>query len=245
MNNRLFLLCIVVFAMVIQPFAVQGKVQGNPNKVTIIIEPVFNGTPLQLTDKYYINEHGDSLFIDLFRFYITNLELYAGDLKVKDANAHLVDAENTATQTFSVAGIASGSYTSVRFTLGVDSIANKSGANSGDLDPTTGMYWAWNSGYIMAKLEGRSKVCKTLHHAFEFHIGGYMPPYNAARLVELQLPKGAMVTNESNTTIRIKADAAAWFSGKLDLATFNNVVIPGKEANLIADKYARMFSVIE
>ncbi|MCW3121619.1 MAG: hypothetical protein JWQ38_1111 [Flavipsychrobacter sp.] len=207
----------------------------------IVIEPVFNGAPLKLADQYYVNEHGDTLFIDLFRFYITNLQLRSDKTVAKDVNSHLVDAEVTYSCRFAVNNVAEGNYTSLHFTLGVDSVTNTNGANGGDLDPVNGMYWAWNSGYIMAKMEGRSNVCKTRHHAFEFHIGGYMPPYNAARTVSITLPEAAVVKSGGKTVIHIKADAAAWFTG-VDLSRQNSIMIPGKEACAVADKYVKMFT---
>lgn len=211
--------------------------------VTIVIEPVFNGQPLMLAGESYVDEHGDTMYIDQFRFYITHIKLSVGSLTAEDTNSHLVDAENPATNTFRVNDIYAGSFTSMDMTIGVDSIANTSGANGGDLDPAKGMYWAWNTGYIMAKLEGRSNVCKTLHHAFEFHIGGYKPPYNAARTVNVKFKHDIYVLNGCNTIIKIKADAAAWFKGNLDLSKLNDVVMPGKDANTIADNYAQMFSI--
>lgn len=213
-----------------------------PGSVTIVIEPVFNGQPLQLGNQYYVNQHGDTVYIDLFRFYITNLKIVTGERVVADTNNHLVDAEADSTLKFSVRHVPSGQCSSLQFMIGVDSIANTSGANGGDLDPSKGMYWAWNTGYIMAKLEGHSAVCKTLHHAFEFHIGGYMPPYNAVREVKVKLADPVAIMNGCTTIIKIKADVAAWFGGNLDLSKLNDVVIPGKEANIIADNYSKMFS---
>jgi methanobactin biosynthesis MbnP-like protein len=210
--------------------------------ITVIIDPVFNGAPLQLTDQYYIDAHGDTLSVDLLKFYITHLKLMIDSFVAEDTASHLVDAENPASLKFQVHNIYAGVYTTMQFMIGVDSIANTSGANGGDLDPAKGMYWAWNTGYIMAKLEGHSKVCKTLHHAFEFHVGGYQPPYNAARRITVIFPKNVFVYNGMNTIIRIKADVAAWFYGDLDLSKTNNVVIPGKDANIIADNYGQMFS---
>jgi hypothetical protein len=135
-----------------------------------------------------------------------------------------------------------GVYDQLSFTLGVDSIANTSGANGGDLDPIKGMYWAWNSGYIMAKLEGRSKACKTLHHAYEYHIGGYMPPYNTARQVTLKLRQPITAKKGTTNTVQLSADVSKWFSG-IDLRSVNSIVIPGKEAMQMADRYTTMFSV--
>ena len=244
MKQRFLLLCVIVFLVSFLVPAI-GHSKPAPLKngwVTIIIEPVFNGEPLVLRDQNYVDEHGDTLSIDLFRFYITHARFKFDSFVSEDTTSHLVDFENEATTRFNVYNVTAGIYSSVQFMAGVDSIANTSGANGGDLDPEKGMYWAWNTGYIMAKLEGHSKVCKTLHHVFEFHIGGYKLTYNTARTVNVKLPKPVYVLNGCNTIIKIKADAAAWFKGNLDLSKLNNVVKPGKDAGIIADNYAQMFS---
>ena len=49
-----------------------------------------------------------------------------------------------------------GNYNSLSFLLGVDSMHNVSGAQTGALDPANDMFWTWNSGYVMAKMEGAS-----------------------------------------------------------------------------------------
>ncbi|MFI5196775.1 MAG: MbnP family protein [Chitinophagales bacterium] len=212
--------------------------------ITIIIEPVYNGKPLKLANQYYVNGHGDTLYIDLFKFYISNVKLSAGSSYVSYPDRHLIDAENITSLAFHIDNIPSGSFTSMQFMVGVDSTTNTLGANYGDPDTAKGMYRGGNSGYIMAKLEGRSKVCKTLRHVFEFHIGGYMTPYNAARIAKIELAKTIDVKNGKNIIIRIKADAAAWFR-EIDLSKVNRIVTPGKEACRIADNYAQMFSLIE
>ncbi len=211
-------------------------------KITILIEPAFNGRPLVPGDTQYVNGNGDTLTVDLLKFYITNVELISAHGTFADRVPHLIDAEQPASCKFDIGNIDAANYVALQFTLGVDSIANTSGANGGDLDPAKGMYWAWNSGYVMAKLEGRSARCKTLHHAFEFHIGGYMPPYNAARAVRLKLPAALIVQENAQATIHITADVAAWFEG-VSLAKINSIMIPGKEACDMADRYAKMFAV--
>ena len=69
-----------------------------------------------------------------------------------------------------------------------------------------------------------------------------MPPYNAARTVALQFPRAIEIAAGRHMVIHIKADAAAWFRG-ISLAQTNSIVIPGKEACLMADNYATMFSI--
>jgi hypothetical protein len=215
---------------------------SDTDKVLFDIVPEFNGKPLKLSDQYYLNEHGDTLYIDVFRFYITNIS-FTGNGNMINENSHLFDAADSNTYDFVLKKIPPGHYDGLQFTIGVDSIDNTSGANDGDLDPVNGMYWAWNSGYIMAKIEGHSKVCKTLHQAFEFHIGGYMPPNNAARPVTLKLPASFAIRRHDIPCITLKVDVATWFRGNLDLSKVNDIVTPGKEAATMADRYVKMFSV--
>jgi hypothetical protein len=41
-----------------------------------------------------------------------------------------------------------------------------------DLDVANGMYWMWNSGYIMAKMEGTSNQSGATNKNLKFHIFG-------------------------------------------------------------------------
>jgi hypothetical protein len=210
----------------------------------IVVESVFDQSPLQLEDKAYVNAHGDSLYIDEFKFYLSNLRFHNHDrIWGEQESYHLVDASEKGTQTFVIKNIPVGAYYNLTLMIGVDSMANVSGANGGDLDPVKGMYWAWNTGYIMTKLQGRSKACKTLHHAFEFHIGGYLPPYNAARAVQLYTP-GLKIEAGKESVLHLKANAAEWFKNPetVDLAKMNEVNMPCKDAMRVADNYADMLS---
>ncbi len=232
----------LLLATLLLPAYGMARPASDSGIITIVIEPMFGDQPLQLSDKSYVDNFGDTLYIDLFRFYMTDLDFdLRGDTTfVLAGYSQLVDAEDKNTLSFSVK-IPAGTYNSFNFTAGVDSVDNTSGANGGDLDPSMGMYWAWNTGYIMAKLEGHSKVCKTLHHAFEFHIGGYMPPYNAARNIAIALPRAMIVDHDTRNTVRVKADVAAWLT--TSLAKVNSIVIPGKDAAAMADNYAKMYSL--
>ncbi len=240
------------------PCHAQAKIDGyDSGKITIIFEPVFKDKPLMLHDQYYVDDNNDTLYIDAFRFYMTNFQFDCGHYQKEiHATRHLFDASDTATYTITFDPTPGWEYRELNFTAGVDSVINTSGANEGDLDPVKGMYWTWNSGYIMAKLEGRSAVCKTLHHEFEFHIGGYKSPYNTDRKV-YNLPTSFLWEEKSDLSnihfpqiqthaviIRIKTDVSAWFRG-ISLAKTNNIVIPGKEAAMMADNYAKMFSIVE
>ena len=97
----------------------------------------------------------DSIQISLFKMYISNVELKNGNKVVfKEKNSfHLIDFSDTSTTSFLLTN-KKVNFTSISFQVGVDSSTTLSGALGGDLDPTKGMYWTWQTGYIHFKLEG-------------------------------------------------------------------------------------------
>lgn len=70
--------------------------------------------------------------------------------------------------------------------LGVDSLTNVNGAMGGELDPTKGMYWTWQSGYINVKIEGKYSGCKTRKNKFQYHLGGYQSPFQTIQKIEIE-----------------------------------------------------------
>jgi hypothetical protein len=202
-------------------------------QLRVNVEMVFGNEPLVLNGKKYVNQHGDTLTIETFKFYLSNFSVHAkGKWSQVEESCFLVDAENNESRQFDL-NVSNFTIDSVRFFIGVDSLKNVSGALAGALDPSRGMFWAWNTGYINAKLEGKSNACKTLHHTYEFHVGGFLSPYNACRQVSLK-------TNGQQSLVLI-ADVARWFNG-VKLSELNSVVIPSKNALTIADNYKNMFS---
>lgn len=122
------------------------------------------------------------------------------------------------------------------FHIGIDSATNVSGAMGGDLDPTKGMYWAWQSGYINVKIEGTSSVCNTRNHEFQFHLGGYLPPHYA--LQTLHFP----VKNPQQIQIDIDIQK---FLKNIDLARQNHIMSPSKEAVVLSKIFADACTILE
>jgi hypothetical protein len=113
---------------------------------------------------------------------------------------------------------------------------NTSGALSGDLDPSKGMYWSWQSGYINFKVEGKSPSCKTRKNKFQFHIGGYQEPFTTTRPVTIQ------AKSIKDNTLTIILDFSKIFKS-INLNSTNQVIIPGKEASDLAEILPTLFSV--
>lgn len=207
--------------------------------VVLQVAPVFDGEPLVLNTPRYTTAQGEAVTITTCRFYLSNLRLnYAdGTTYAEPASYHLVDAEEESTLTVPLAQAPAKPLHAVSFCVGVDSAANVAGAQGGDLEPGRGMYWAWHSGYINAKLEGRSPSCRTPRQEFEFHIGGFQAPYNSLRRVTLAVPAG------STGRLHLRADIGTWLR-KLKLAETASVLVPGPAARAVADGYAAMFRLV-
>ncbi len=206
------------------------------NFCVISFQPLFGERKLQLSNAYYQLSSGDSIQFESLKFYISDITFSnKGAFVFKEENSvHLLDASNEKTLHLSV-NIPSGlSSDQLNFNIGLDSVINVSGALGSDLDPTKGMYWAWQSGYINFKLEGKSKLCKTRNNEFQFHVGGYLSPFQTIQQVSLKINS----TNQINVSIDIEK-----FITELDLTEINQVMTPGVESVVLSRKLLQLFSV--
>tara|TARA_B100000809_G_C15092336_1_gene513668 strand:+ start:1090 stop:1674 length:585 start_codon:yes stop_codon:yes gene_type:complete len=178
----------------------------------------------------------EKLQITRVRFYISNIQLLKNGKVVateKDSY-HLIDASDKSSLSMAIPVKSKIDYDEIFFLLGIDSLTNFSGVMGGDLDPTKGMYWAWNSGYINFKLEGKSPLCETRNNEFSFHLGGYSAPYPSYQIIKLAVKKSNQLT--------IKVDFAQ-FLEQIDLAKQTKVMSPGKLAQDLSIQVAKLFSV--
>ena len=104
----------------------------------------------------------------------------------------------------------------------------------GDLDPTKGMYWTWQNGYINFKIEGKSNLSFAKSNDFVFHLGGYQNAFST--LQTIQLP----VQNSQVISINMAIDK--WIY-EIDLNKQNHIMSPSKEAVILANKLSTIFSV--
>ncbi len=205
----------------------------------LLFYPIFNDQmiPPGGGTTYWISKT-DTVTIETLRFYISNVELLSKNKVIwKETNSyHLLDITKPMSFLVKLKTPPGITFTQLKFTLGIDSVTNVSGALGGDLDPTKGMYWTWQSGYVNFKLEGKSNLCKTRNNAFQFHLGGYQSPFKACREVILDVidKEGA----------EIYFDIARLFWG-LDLNKQNEIMSPCKEAVELSDKLVKGFRSTE
>lgn len=202
-------------------------------------------------DSVYTNFFDETYKVSKFRFYIHNIRLFNTDSSYEVSTGktkhYLIDFADSATALIKLT-VRPYVYNRIGLTIGVDSVLNVSGAQSGDLDPAKGMFWTWNSGYIMAKLEGTSPAANVAGNKFEYHIGGFSGVDNTLRSPVLLFPFGQTVQLKKDglTELVIDANAAAWFYNPHDISIAQHPVIttPGPLARQMADNYSKMFTVI-
>ncbi len=178
----------------------------------------------------------DSVHIEVFRCYLGNLVLLAGDRPVGRAEKPraLVDAAVSESLRLRFSGPGDELPDRLEFDLGVDSLTNVSGVFGGDLDPTNGMYWSWQSGYINLKIEGTSPACPARHHRFQFHAGGYRAPHATTQRISLPIRPGA----GRELVLEIALDEIL---DPIDLRTTYQLMRPGAGAVDLSASAARAF----
>jgi hypothetical protein len=213
--------------------------EDSVHTVTVSTILHFGDQLLETDTRWYITPSGDSVQINRFVCYLSGFTVtYADSSTISETHSyHLLDASEPETMTFELKNVPAGAIRKITFAIGVDSTKSVSGGFGGDLDPVHGMYWAWNSGYINAKLEGTSPRCSTFHHAFQFHIGGYLPHERTLREVSFPVSSDQAVSG-----ITLIADVSSWFTG-IELATTSSIVMPGAEAVRMADTFHHLFQL--
>lgn len=228
-----------------------------PLPLTIHFSFFVGQQPLRLSTASYKNPFAEPFSIDQYKYYIS--EIYLSGLDGVEqkvlAAPHLVDAADTSTLTLHLTSDIA-PVTGIRFNIGVDSEATTGGVHTGDLDPMLGMFWTWNTGYIFARLEGRSDSARTAGHRFTWDVGGYRPGANATRGIVLSLsatgrPAGStrptsLTRPTSPCIIELRANLLRWFDGKhpIRLSQSPNCHQPGALAMQLADNYSTMFSIV-
>lgn len=246
-----FLCCIVCCGFFVS--GCQKELSGDvaavqQRTVKITFQPVVEDQPLASGDEY-TNAFGEHFSVTALRFYVAYPSLKNNNAVLQLTNEkkyRLVDAGLANTLSFTVTTTDS-VFNHLSFQVGVDSLDNVSGAQSGDLDPGKGMFWTWNSGYVMAKLEGVSSSSSVPEGNFSYHIGGFSGLNNAIRQINLSTSATQVIKAGNVTDIIIHADISKWFNGVNLLRISDNAFVhsPGELAKKYADNYASMFSVSE
>lgn len=246
MMNEMKVVCPVVIFL----FLIMGSFQKKETQhhlkystVKIIFNNVVKNNPIVLYDSIYTNPFDEKYTINKFRYYISNVSLRNSSKDFLQKNhSYLIDEKNPQSLNISFS-VPPGNYSSVAFLLGVDSLHNVSGAQDGALDPTNDMFWTWNTGYVMAKLEGNSPSSALVNNKYEFHIGGFSGKYNVLKNICLNFQGEVNFASGKTIEIHINVDVDYWWQNPnvIRISEMAAVNAPGKLALKLSDNYAKMF----
>ena len=243
---RIFLSYACWFLVVNTLFA---RTPNDPGKrfssLQLSITHMMGTQPLVRKDVSYTNPSGEVFTITRFRYFLSNfsLESMDGNTVTLPPAYFLVDDAIDTSKTIRLDSVPAGQYKSIRFLVGVDSARNVSGVQSGALAVETGMFWTWNSGYIMAQMEGHSAAIASPTQEFLFHTGGYKAANEVLKYVTLSFPQ-ALTVAEKTSQINMTANAGKWFVP--DTISFKKIAVimaPGINARKIAANYQHMFTI--
>jgi hypothetical protein len=207
---------------------------SSQNNFTIRFCPVVGDNKIILEQPLFL-DNGDTFTITTLKIYLGNFLFWKNNQIVyADENYHLLDLEDEQSLVLQFPFAKDLVVDSILFGFGVDSITNISGVKGGDLDPTKGMFWTWQSGYINVKLEGRRSNFNTPSEEFNYHLGGYLHPFESYKKVTLPLPI------KDNSTIYFNLEH---FFDKMDGVRKRNIMSPCRESVSVMNILAQCISV--
>lgn len=226
-------LCILALSI----FLGQVAMSQGSGKLKISFLQQVNGKTLVLRDSSYINAFNENYTVSKLKYYAGQWQ--AGNEKVDQYL--LVSAAND--ENAITIDLPAGSYKDFSFLLGVDSIRNCSGAQEGPLDPMNDMFWTWNTGYIMFKLEGNSAVSKADLNRIELHIGGFKGKLNVARRISFENAFDISTGKTTEIQVIMNLDKVWDGTNKVKIAEEPMCMTMGPLAQKIADNFPGLFTI--
>jgi hypothetical protein len=232
-----------------------------PGEVEIFMDNVVGTAPLALNTAYK-NAAGEDLSFTTFNYFVSNFVFVKSDgteyVVPQDSSYFLCKHNDLDSRTLKFKNIPAGDYTGVRFIIGVDSTRSTSDISQrqGVLDPAagaSGMYWAWNSGYIFVKVEGTSPQApldaNTNERTFQYHTGlfGGMNTPTLNNIKTVTLSKSGQVANVGGSNVpefHVLVNILEMFTNPSNISVATNPTShAGPYSKTVADNYADMFTL--
>jgi hypothetical protein len=211
--------------------------------------------------KNYKNANGDTVKFSQFDYFVSNFVLVKTDgteyIVPKDSCYFLCKHDNPDSREITINNVPAGDYKSVRFVIGVDSTKSVSDISqrTGVLDPAagaSGMYWAWNSGYIFVKVEGTSPQAPldagSGERIFQYHTGLFggkdTPTLNNLKTVTISATdeNAEVRKDKSAPQFHIYVDLLQMFTSPINISVAANPYSHGGAfSKTVANNYADMF----
>ncbi|MDI9320025.1 MAG: hypothetical protein QM530_06050 [Phycisphaerales bacterium] len=243
-----FLFCFSLTACRKKELPASSPNPSNTGSINIKLNNVVGSKALGLGELVsYTLSNGETFTVKTYNYYLSNFVFTDenGNKFIEPESYHLAMASDTNSLQFVIAGLPTGQYSTLEFLIGVDSVRNFSGAQSGALDPKYGMIWSWSTGYIMAKMEGYSPQSPNPDKSISYHIAGYKGAYNTLQKVKINLSQKVTIVANKASTISMQSNLATWFESFtfLGFSKLPSIGSEGLNAYNIALNYSSMMSV--
>jgi hypothetical protein len=235
MKNITSLLSLAVLILIGSSACDKNK-QKTTGELEIEFEHVWgmDETAFSLDTDYIHPMNSEALNFSTFKYYVSNIILTKEDgTQWKDSNSYyLIDLSKPSSLSLALSNVPVGTYKSMTYTLGVDSLRNVSGVQTGALSTANGMFWNWNSGYIMLKAEGTSPASST--GSFAYHLGGFSGQYNIVTNKTVVFDTEKLEINKDHAcSIHMSANPAKLFHADA-IANGASIMMPGARAKSLA-----------
>jgi hypothetical protein len=199
-----------------------------------------------MNEGWYANFNKDSFSVSMLKYYISNVRLYRTDgaIFTENESYHLIN-HGKSKVSFNLNGVSSGEYNRVEFLVGIDSVRNSSGAQTGDLDPGLDMFWEWNSGYIFFKIEGLFNMpAARERNMYAMHIGG-SEKFRCLQRISLPLQTAIYAGNATQSKLHLNVQLDEIFTTpyKLDFKTYYDSTANARNNQKVSDNYNDMYKV--
>lgn len=202
-----------------------------------------DSTAFKLNSYFVHPMNQDSMSFTTYKYYLSNVRLKKADgtFYAVPNSYYLVDLAKPESATIQLSAVPNADYVGVEYLIGVDSTRNVSGAQSGALATTNGMFWSWNSGYIMVKAEGESP--QSTSGSFAFHLGGFSG-VNKAIGVNYHAFNGPTLKVEGDDNgIHLLVNTAMTWCNTGSCAAGSTIHMPGEKAGKMASDFRAGFKL--
>lgn len=164
MKNKLFLIPLFIFSLIIISCDKDDDQDHHDDdhnhhtdetgKIEVIVDFVWgmNQAAFALNQELTHPRTGEKVTFETMKFYLSNIKLKkmdGGSWYEHPESYAIIDATSDSKRKMIIDNVPVGQYTNIEYTIGVDAERNTTGAQTGVLAPSNGMFWSWSTGYIM------------------------------------------------------------------------------------------------
>jgi len=164
MKNILLIACFLCLFLVSCKEKEEAKPETNTSTVTFNFAFKSNNGANLSDRSYFVTAQNDTVTPDQYQFYFSNIKLIdtVNNYTFTAPNSYrLIEylrTRNTSTDTIEIRNVPAGkTFHKLEYAYGVDSVANTRTdyIGKGDLNPSNGMNWDWETGWKFFLLEGK------------------------------------------------------------------------------------------